>query len=425
MKIGIIGAGFTGLSAAFYLAKEGYDVTVFESDKQPGGLASGVKRRKWSWAVEEHYHHWFSNDLAILKFASELKYKVLRRRIKTSILYKNKIYKLDSPVDLLVFDRISIFDRLRTSIVLAYLKITPLWRPLERITAQKFLLKYMGRKPWRVFWEPLFRKKFDNFFEQVPASWFWARIKKRTLFICYPRGGFQKFANAITREVVKLGGHIFYRAKVVEVSRSHRHFTVTTMAGKYLFDKLIFTLPYDILYALNSKIAKDAIPSEARRLPHLGAVNLLVALKNKFFEDGTYWLNVNDSKYPFLVVIEHTNFVDKRNYGNNNLVYVGNYLPPGHEYFSKTAKELVDIFVPYLRKAKPGFKKTEIVWSQVFKTEFAQSVTTLNYSKRIVPIKTSVKGFYIANMQQVYPWDRGTNYAVALGKEVANIVKND
>jgi heterodisulfide reductase subunit A-like polyferredoxin len=37
-KVAIIGSGPTGLSAAFFLAKDGYSVTIFESDSEPGGV---------------------------------------------------------------------------------------------------------------------------------------------------------------------------------------------------------------------------------------------------------------------------------------------------------------------------------------------------------------------------------------------------
>jgi len=39
MKVGIIGAGFSGISAACFLAKEGFDVTIFEKNSSPGGRA--------------------------------------------------------------------------------------------------------------------------------------------------------------------------------------------------------------------------------------------------------------------------------------------------------------------------------------------------------------------------------------------------
>ena len=37
-KVAVVGAGPTGLTAAFYLALLGHDVTVYESNPEPGGM---------------------------------------------------------------------------------------------------------------------------------------------------------------------------------------------------------------------------------------------------------------------------------------------------------------------------------------------------------------------------------------------------
>ena len=95
MKIGIIGAGFCGLAAAYYLQKKGHTVTIFERDESPGGLAIGYKEDKWKWTLEQHYHHWFTNDKDILDLAKEINYKVIIKRPITSSYVENKIYQFD------------------------------------------------------------------------------------------------------------------------------------------------------------------------------------------------------------------------------------------------------------------------------------------------------------------------------------------
>ena len=40
-KVAIIGSGPAGLSCAYYLAQEGYQVTIFEKDTEPGGMLTG------------------------------------------------------------------------------------------------------------------------------------------------------------------------------------------------------------------------------------------------------------------------------------------------------------------------------------------------------------------------------------------------
>src|SRR5438270_14081883 len=113
MKIAIIGAGFTGLSAAYQLVKKGHEVSVFEKDSQPGGLAIGYQEKGWDWTLEAFYHHWFTNDKAILDLAKELHFPVVIKRPKTSSLIDGKIYQLDSPLTLLTFKKLSLPERIQ------------------------------------------------------------------------------------------------------------------------------------------------------------------------------------------------------------------------------------------------------------------------------------------------------------------------
>jgi len=149
---------------------------------------------------------------------------------------------------------------------------------------------------------------------------------------------------------------------------------------------------------------------------------LVLSLKHSLLSDGTYWLSINEASFPFLAVVEHTNFVEKRYYNNENLVYFGNYLPHDHKYYKKSAGDLVDEFLPYILKMNRGFKKSWINKAYLFKGYYAQPIVSLNYSEMIPSIETPIKGLYLANMQQVYPWDRGTNYAVEQGFQVADLV---
>ena len=143
MKIAIIGAGFTGLSAAYYLSKQGHSVDVFEQDVQPGGLAIGYKEHNWDWTLEKHYHHWFTNDKCVLNLASEIHHPVEIVRPKTSSFVHGKIFQLDSPISLLKFPELSFVDRVRMGTSLAFLRFNPFWKPLEAFKAEPFLRKTM------------------------------------------------------------------------------------------------------------------------------------------------------------------------------------------------------------------------------------------------------------------------------------------
>src|SRR5258708_5406498 len=305
MKIAIIGAGFTGLAAGFNLAKNGHQVTIYEMKSLPGGLASGFRNKNWKWDLEEHYHHLFKTDYAIQELASDIGFNIKYTRPKTSTYYKGTINQIDSPLNLLRFKYLSIPDRLRTGVVLAYLKLTNSWKNLEKITVEKYLINMMGKKSWEVLWGPLMRKKFGEFATKIPASWFWARVKSRTAFLGYPDGGFRNFAEKIEKKIKENNGEFLYNTKVLSIKKSGRKIIIKTSENKkYGFDKVICTLPTHFFINITKGLPKNYI-KKSKNLNGIGATNLVLTLSESFLADGTYWLNINEETFPFLCIVEH------------------------------------------------------------------------------------------------------------------------
>lgn len=417
MKIGIIGAGFTGLAAGLKLQEKGHEVTIFEKDSLPGGLALGFRNPKWQWSLEKHYHHWFTNDNSVLTLARKIKYPVIIRRPKTSVYVDGKLYKLDSPFDVLRFPKLNPVQRLRMGLSIALLKYNPFWKMLERHKASIFLPKMMGQKAYKTLWEPLLFKKFGSFAKDISLAWFWARIKKRTPSLAYPKGGFLEFANTITSIIRKKGGRILFKTQVKKISvRPNGKVEIDAL----IFDKVIVTLPSFFFIQISPQLPKSYI-KKLLRLKGLGAINLVLRLRKPFFKDSTYWLNVCDTRFPITAIVEHTNFMEKKYYNNEHLVYLGNYLPHNHPFMHMDKKDLLKKYDPLLTKINKTYK-AHIIETHLFSVPFAQPIIPINYSKLIPPFKTPLKNVYLANIQQVYPWDRGTNYAVELGEEIADII---
>jgi len=421
MRVAIIGAGFGGLTLAYRLSQKNVKVTIFESAEKPGGLAIGFKKPSWDWTIEHHYHHWFTNDSAILGLAKEIGHKVITVRPKTSTFIDNNIYQLDSPLSLLLFNKLSIFERLRTGVVLGYLKLTNNWKILEQLSAKKFLVKSMGQNSWNILWKPLFDGKFHEYASKIPASWFWARIKKRTPALCYPEGGFAMFADRLVQKCIKNGVKIEYKTFVKSVKTATGKIVVNTTKSDTEYDKIVVTSPSYIFSSMAHGLSGEYIKSLGG-VRGLGAVNLMLSLKRPFLKDNSYWLNVNEKNYPFLAVVEHTNFMDKKYYGGEHLVFIGNYLDAHHPYFTKSANSMLSEFIPYLQKINADFKRGDVIDTFLFKAKYAQPIVPLNYSKKVPTFETPLKNVYLCNMSQVYPWDRGTNYAVENGEKVAHLV---
>ena len=180
--------------------------------------------------------------------------------------------------------------------------------------------------------------------------------------------------------------------------------------------------------ALGEKVAlagkAESYAGALKSLKSMGAVVLIVSLDRKM--TGFYWHNLpKDAGFPFLAFVEHTNFMDRAHYGGDTLVYCGDYLETDHEYFRLSKEELLDRFLPAFKRFNPAFDRRWVKEAWLWKAPYAQPVPTVNHSKNIPPLRTPVPGLYFASMSQVYPWDRGTNYAVEIGRRVAGLVMED
>lgn len=426
MKIAVIGAGFAGLTAALEISKNGRQVSIFEKEDLPGGLSLGFKKENWDWFLEKHYHHLFTSDKYIKDLAKNLDIEIEFKRVKTKSLIGDKIYSLDSAMDVLGFKMLSFLERLRMGSALAFLKASPYLNFMEEQAASFILPKIMGQKSYDLIWGPLLEAKFNSYEDTVPLSWFWARIKKRSSKLGYPTGGFQNLADKLLEEIKK-GGKVYMRTPVLEIKKKNSKIVVkinnpeNNNPEELEFDKVVFTSSFSLLTKITPELPKDFVKNLSN-FKTLSAINLVLTLKDEFFKDNTYWLSICNNNFPFLAVVEHTKFISHKHYNNSHLLYIGSYLPHGHPFTKMDRRELFKIYIPYLKKINPSFESS-IIDIDLFNDFDAQPIITLNYSKKIIPFETPIKNLYIANMQQIYPWDRGTNYAVEIGKKIAEFVE--
>jgi len=430
MRIAVIGAGITGLTAALKLSQKGHQVVVFEKEKYPGGLAAGFGQEAWEWHLDYFYRHLFPSDKAAKKLISDLSLdsKLFYTHPKTSIFKNGQISQFDSPFSLLKFPHLSFPQKIRAGVISVYLKLTPDWQTLEKIKATQWLKKFYGQKTYQILWEPLLKAKFGEFFNQIPASWFWARIKKRSSKLGYLEGGFQVLIDKIVEEIKKNKGELILGKEINDIQINNSPFRRNPAKRalsilNYQFDKVVFTTPTEIFL----KIMGNKLPEDYRQklsqLQMIGALNLVLTLKESFLKNDTYWLNVNDNSFPFVAVVEHTNFVNKAYYGNHQILYVGGYYPQNHRYFKIKKSDIFKEWFPYLQRINPAFNyQFSIINYQLFSNLYAQPIVPLNYSKFIPSYQTPIENVFLACMQQVYPWDRGVNYAIEEGEKIAQLV---
>lgn len=428
MKIAVIGAGFTGLTVAYRLTQRGHQVVVFEKETYAGGLSSGIRSLvedyppDWEWDLERFYHHWFTNDEAILALVKELgvEDRLIVKRPVTATWYRGRIYPLDSPLSLLRFSPLSLPSRLRTGMVLAYLKygVTPKRSCVfEAVTADEWLRKWMGEEAYRILWKPLLQGKFKEDYTKINMTWFWARIFKRTPRLVYFKGGFSALIEVLVSRIRQQGGQ-FRFGSVIEGITPLPGGKFQVFAQEY--DRVVVTTPPLVFARLFPTLPKDYQRKLASQ-QGIGAYVLLLSLSKPFLPERVYWLNINDPALPFLAIVEHTNFMDPSHYGGRHLLYIGDYLPANHPRMRAGKEDLIAEFTPYLKAIRP-FDPSTIRYSWFFREPYAQPIVGLNQGEKILPFETPFRGVYLASMAQVYPWDRGTNYAVELGERVARLL---
>ena len=430
MNIAIVGAGMTGLAAAYDLTRQGQEVTLYEAADYVGGLAAGFKDERWDWSLERYYHHWFANDDAVIGLIKELGLgeRLLFPRPITSNWHAGRIYQHDSPLSALKLPIISWPAKIRYGLTGLYLKLTRNWRPLERHTAHEWLLRTMGREAYETLWQPLFIGKFGADYQLVNMAWFWARVYKRTPRLGTFVGGFQAFLDALADRIRAQGGVIHLSRPVQRIAPDGTgRLWVTAGGERRAFDAVVSTVGPGLMARLTPDLPPDYL-GRLTSLKSIGAIVLILALEHQLMP-RTYWLNLparspdqRQNEFPFMALVEHTNYIPAEHYGGDHLVYCGDYIQPDHPYMRMSQEELMALFVPALNKVNPAFEPSWVRRAWLFRTPYAQPVPPVNHSQNIPPVRTPIRGLYYASMSQVYPWDRGTNYAVEMGRQVAKMM---
>jgi protoporphyrinogen oxidase len=437
-RIAIIGAGAAGLAAAWQLLKAtpAPEITIYEAGERIGGLAAGFSDAGWAWELEKFYHHWFESDHDILALIAELGLadKVLFPQPKTAMWAKGKAYKFDTPAAMLAFPHLPLVPKLRFGLTGLYLRLSKNWQAMEQFTAQDWLTQRMGKQAYEDLWRPMLIGKFGDVYDKVTMAWFWARIHTRSVKLGTFEGGFQHFLDTFANTLRDKGVQIQLKTAVDKIERVGDKLSLT-LAGDYAaYDAVISTASPALTLKLAPALASldPAYAQQLQGLKHMGAVVLVAALRQQLLTDGTYWLNLpatstnkQQSEFPFVALCEHTNWMQREHYNNDHLVYCGEYIAPNHAYLTMPEADLANLFLGALNKINPAFNTGWVRKWWLFRTPYAQPIPFVNHSQRIPALKTPMHGLYMANMSQVYPYDRGTNYAVRLGQQVAKQVLAD
>ena len=436
MKIGIIGAGAAGLSAAFDLSAKGHKVVVYESAPFIGGQASTIP--VGGKPLERGYHHLFTNDQAILDLMSDLGVSEAMKWYPSRVgtYTSGKVYKTTTALDLLRFGAIPFFDRIKLGLFALKVGRIKEWRDLEDQTADYWLRERLGGKAYEKVWEPLLKGKFGDFYDRIGMPWFWSKIQTRFAsrqgirgreMLGYPDGSFDTIFDKLTVAIKSRDGEIHTSTpveRVEVVAGVAKALIAKSPSGEEIreeFDTILSTVP-----SFSFPDLVDLPDDYKKRLTdvhYLAAVVVVLEMEHPLTK--YYWMNIADSDVPFLGLIEHTNMLPKEWYDGRNILYLTNYLDRTDPVYSMSQDELLDLYLPHLTKFNPEFDRSWITKVHYNALSAAQPIIGTNYSKAIPDHRTPVAKLYLANTTQIYPEDRGTNYSIKMGRELADMIVED
>jgi protoporphyrinogen oxidase len=432
MRIGIIGCGITGLTAAYVLTKKGHEVELFEEAATVGGIAGAEQMD--GFYLEKYYHHFFKSDKHIISLLEELGIgsELLWRESKMGYYTDDMAYEFGTPQSLLKFKPLPFMDKFKFGMSVLRLMRIKDWRPLEQVTAKEWLMENAGEKAFEKVWKPLLVTKFGEQYDSISMSWFWGKIRLRGAskesgreVLGYINGSSSFLFERLTQSLEDSGVKINLNCRVQSIKKDREGFTLLTqqcrgeqcLPSNGSFERILAAVPLPIFGKLAASILPENYIDKISAVEHTSVVCMVLMLKKSF--SRFYWLNIGDESIPFGGLIEHTNLLDKSEYNNKNILYISNYLYKDSKLYGMSSEELLKEYIPHLKKINPEFDESWVEGVYTFRDEYAQPIIKCGYSKMKPEFETPVEGLFTASMCNIYPEDRGMNYAVRDGRAVA------
>lgn len=428
-KIGILGGGITGLTAAFYLLREGADVTVIEARPQLGGLATYFDFGPFHW--DKFYHCILTSDKPLHQLITDLGLWEEMRWTPTKVGFftDSRLYSMSSTLEFLKFPPLSLWEKFRLGVGILYTCRIKDGRALEGVPVTSWLKKVFGKANYDKMWGPLLKCKLGSCREEASAAFIWATITRlystrdknaKKECLGYVRGGYRNVFTTLVEKIRALNGKILTGVPVERVSSANGSVKIKAGASEYEFDQVISTVPSHTF----AKLAPELSPNYLRRLQsvkYLGMVCVVLLLKRKL--SPFYTMNLTDEDLPFTGVIEMTNLISTEETNGRHLVYLPKYIAPGDPLFDAPDEEVWNHFYKNLKKVVPDLRDDEVEKHFIFRERLVQPLPTLHYSDIVPSIETGIPGVLLANTTQIINSTLNNNEMVKIaGQAVATVL---
>jgi protoporphyrinogen oxidase len=343
---------------------------------------------------------------------------------KNGMHINGKLYPFTNPIDLIKFPVVGLISRFRMGLAVLSAKNVTDYKSMEDVTAKEWLVKKAGQESYDKLWRTLLNAKFDKDSDKVSGVWIWNKFKLRGSTrksinkesLGYLRGGFYELYKKLVELIEKGGGKLIYERVTRITGSDGGKVKIDTRENTAVYDKVLFTPSPSTLAKLCA--FPDEYLKKAAKIKHKSNICMTLAASRKISD--YYWVTVAEEDSPFVLFIEHTNLIEDEAYDGKHIIYLSRYIDSSDPFYKATDEEVKKTFLNGLKSIFPGFSQKDVLEWRIFRCQDSQPVVGLRYSEDVLPFDTPVPNLHLASMSQIYPEDRGQNYAVDRGVAAAS-----
>jgi protoporphyrinogen oxidase len=404
-SVAIVGGGIMGMTAAYRLLQSGVHVALYERSTDLGGLVGSFDFD--GHRVDRFYHVILPTDDRVRGLATELGLGDRFRFRPSGVgFYDDKrLFSMNSLREFMTFPLLSPRDRVRLASFVARCQLTAQHDDLDELPLLDWLVRRCGKRVVDKLWRPLLDSKFDGKYDDLPATYMWARTRRMSStrdsrgreIMGWLEGGYKTLIDALGARVRTLGGEIHAGVGVDRIDGGAEQTGIVVDGAFRPFDHVLCTLvPPQARRLLSPALASAAPPDHCR---YLGVVCLLIRTRQSV--SPYYTLNITDRRVPLTTVVQTTHIVDP-DYAGGHLLYATKYVDPLHEDIDRPAEELSVEYLAHVRTMFPALRPEDVIARVVQRARVVEPVHTLGGARRL-PTMHPTPDLTLASTAHVYP----------------------
>lgn len=427
----VLGAGLTGLRAAWELAKNDFEVHIIDRAPEVGGMAKSHFHKGYTF--DHGPHGFYSREAWILEEFKELvggeaNYRYLEKW--SQIYYKNQYF--NHP--LRVSDIAAKMSPVRVLLALGsflYARLRVRWTEAKEVNTEQFLINQFGRVLYEEFFGPYTQKVWnihpcaldaDFARDRVPQINLWEVMKKMVFKgdrvkltpsgriathdlhrFYYPRKGAYVLSQSLAERLRQWQGHFYLSSTITKINTDTRRLFFRHAGEERAldFDYLISTIPLNTFIELLRPVPPAEVLAAAKSLTYRAILLVCLCIK-KDSVLGPFWIYFTDR--IFTRISEYKRFSPDLVPAGKSGICLEVTCDPGDALYTAADEEIFRRVLPDLEDL--GLvKKEEIEDYIILREPHAYPIYQVGYKKMLqslIGYIEGIEGFYTAGRQGAF-----------------------